>query len=210
MTERTTITIEPQPSIVEVSEDEYLAQYAEQFYEWINGRLLNVSPVSSDHDELTQYLLLLFRHYLHHRAVGRIKIAPFPMRLPPTNSWREPDLQFILNENVDNITSTFVDGPADICIEIVSPNSVERDHGEKLVAYESGGVHEYWIIDPVHQEARFQRLNDDGKYVFQPIDDGVYRTPLLPDFVLNIADLWRDPLPDVEEILAAVEQMVKA
>jgi Uma2 family endonuclease len=42
-----------------------------------------------------------------------------------------------------------MDGAADIVIELVSPESVHRDYGEKLYEYEQAGVPGYWIIDPL-------------------------------------------------------------
>ena len=40
-----------------------------------------------------------------------------------------------------------MNGAADICIEVISPESVIRDRGEKFEEYERGGVGEYWIFD---------------------------------------------------------------
>lgn len=43
---------------------------------------------------------------------------------------------------------TYLDGPADLVVGIVSPDSVGRDRGEKFYEYAQGGVPEYWLIDP--------------------------------------------------------------
>lgn len=61
---------------------------------------------------------------------------------------REPDVQVILDNYPGEFTEIGMIGPADICIEIVSPESVTRDRGEKFSEYEQAGVTEYWIIDP--------------------------------------------------------------
>ena len=53
-------------------------------------------------------------------------------------------------------------GAADLCVEVVSPESVTRDCREKLTEYEQAGVREYWLIDPFRTQARFHRLTDHG------------------------------------------------
>ena len=101
-------------------------------------------------------------------------------------------------------------GPADICIEVVSKESVKRDYGMKFEEYEMSGVKEYWLIDPLRAMAQIYRLNDTGVYILQTLDaDGDYRTPLLPQFALHVLTLWAEPLPDYVAVLRSVEAMLK-
>lgn len=132
------------------------------------------------------------------------------MRLPATDSAREPDLQIILDGNPGTLHDTYMEGPADICIEVVSPESISRDHGTKFEEYEKGGVGEYWIIDPVHRECRFYHLGNDGVYVPQSEDaDGYHTTPRLPNFRLHVPTLWAEKLPGPTQIAQTVRAMLK-
>jgi Uma2 family endonuclease len=100
-------------------------------------------------------------------------------------------------------------GPADICIEVVSEESVERDYGTKLMEYEAGGVLEYWLFDPIRKRALFNRLNADKVYdLVSPDADGYYETPLLPGLKLHIPTLWEEPLPDFFAIAEIVKKML--
>ncbi len=102
-----------------------------------------------------------------------------------------------------------MNGPANVCIEVVSPESVQRDHGAKFEEYEKGGVPEYWILDPMHRDTRFYRLNRGG--VYQRIEtDANYQTPQLPGLRLHIPTLWADPLPDPPQMVADVQAMLNA
>ena len=124
------------------------------------------------------------------------------MRLPTRPSGREPDLLFVANEHGNRLRPTYVDGPADLVIEIVSPDSEERDRVTKLAEYEGAGVPEYWLVDPVPQEATFYRLGADGRYDAVPINvDGFYHSAALPGFRLWVAWLWQRPLPALAEVL---------
>jgi Uma2 family endonuclease len=193
-----------------VSLDDYMEHYAAQHCEWVEGVVIKMSG-SLKHNDLNDYLRELLRIYFALRVIGRVISQPFMMRLPAfPNRRREPDLMVVLKTNPNEIKATYLDGPADICIEIVSEESVERDHGDKFREYEQGGVPEYWIVDPLHHESRFYRLNGEGSYVRQTEDaDGNYHTPLLPGLALHVSTLWRDDLPNTMETLASVTAMLE-
>lgn len=181
-----------------VSFDDYMEQYAAQSCEWVDGMVIAMTPVIDKHVKLTQYSIMLFNAYFAYHAIGQVYDAPFVMKLERA---REPDIQVILNDNPHPLQRTMMNGPADICVEVVSEESIERDHGEKFREYEKGGVREYWIFDPLHEECRFYHLDENGIYRVQyPDAEGYYRTPLLPDFALNVPVLWQTPLPNFLEI----------
>ena len=192
-----------------VSWEDYMEHHAADFSEWSNGAVIKMSPVNESHDFITFYLAKLLDAYFSLKPLGQIRRAPFVMRLADLGKSREPDIRIVLKANSDRLTPTSVDGPADICIEVVSPESVQRDHGEKFAEYEKGGVGEYWIIDPLRQECRFYRLNADKVYVPRREDaDGNYRTPLLPGLTIQVPTLFRKKLPDYMEIGQSVQQML--
>ncbi len=194
-----------------VSVDAYLATYAATFHEWVRGVVINVTPASLRHTLLTKYLLHLLDVYFELNPIGRALPAPFVMRLENTNSFREPDIQVILNGNPGQLTDTAMIGPADICIEVVSPESVVRDYGDKFEEYEKAGVREYWIIDPLRQRCDFNRLDKTGIFaVSAPEEMGNYRTPLLPRLELHIPTLWINELPGALAIVQAVQKMWEA
>jgi Uma2 family endonuclease len=116
----------------------------------------------------------------------------------------EPDLVFVTEANKERWRETYLDGPADLVIEVVSPDSTERDRGRKYVAYEKARIPEYWLFDPVRQEAYFYRLGEDDRYHAMLLEDRRYKTPLLPGFWLQPEWLWADPLPSPIRLLRAM------
>ncbi len=194
-----------------VSLDDYMEHYAKQHCEWVEGLVIRMAATTLKHDDLGYYLRQFFTAYFELRPIGQVRSEPFVMRLPAfPNRRREPDLMVILKTNPYELKKTYLNGPADICIEIVSEESVERDHGDKFREYEQGGVPEYWIVDPLHHESRFYRLNEAGSYVRQNEDaDGNYRTSLLPGLVLKVPTLWQDDLPGPAATARAVTAMLE-
>ena len=209
-----TITRQPSGEIAAsgVSEDDYMEHYAAHFYEWVGGYVIKMAPIRLQHDQILSYLRDLLRFYFslsHQTAI--VLGEPFVMRLAAVESRREPDLQVVLEANLENLKETYMDGPADICIEVVSPSNAATDYGEKLEEYEQGGVGEYWLFDPQRRAASFFRQQESGGYVSIPADaEGNYQTPRLPKFVLHVPTLWQDELPDIVQIMQAVEAMLKA
>ena len=114
-------------------------------------------------------------------------------------SGREPDLLFVSHVHADRIRHTWIEGPADLVIEIVSPESEERDWEVKRAEYASAGIPEYWVLDYGPHDAAFFQLGADGQYVRAPLDEtGTYHSKVLPGFWLRVEWLWRTPLPDLE------------
>jgi len=172
--------------------------------EWVEGEVIVMAPASERHQQLVRFLLSLLTFYVEARNLGWLCAAPFLMRLSPTVA-REPDLLFVTNEHLDRVKETYLDGPADLVVEIISPDSIARDRGEKFVEYEAGGVSEYWLIDPLRQQAEFYQLADDGRYrLVLPGADGFYRSRVVADFRLRPDWLWAEPLP---KVLAVARQL---
>lgn len=46
-----------------VSAEEYMEKYAAEGYEWVNGELIKISPVTYELDHLVGYLRQLFNAY---------------------------------------------------------------------------------------------------------------------------------------------------
>jgi Uma2 family endonuclease len=108
--------------------------------------------------------------------------------------------------HADRLTTFYVDGPADLAVEIISADSDVRDRSIKLLEYEAAGVIEYWLIDPLRRDADFYILGEDGHYHLAPISpDGVYHSHVLDGFRLRVDWLWRDPLPDPADALAELD-----
>jgi Uma2 family endonuclease len=195
-----------------ISFEDYLRQY-ENFEggrtEWLAGEVaIYPMPNNVNHNSILSFLDALFRLYLGLRNLGRVVIAGVPMKYSDTLPAREPDLMILLNEHLDRLKSQYVDGVADIAVEVVSPESIGRDHVEKFKEFEAAGVREYWIIDPLRQDAVIWALDNQGRYRRVLLDnEGRLISTLLPGFALDPAMLWRDVLPDGAELIALAQAM---
>lgn len=186
----------------EMTYEEFLAWADEDTRaEWVDGRVVMASPASRHHQELAGFLTSILRTFVEFRRLGVVLSAPFQMKL---GQGREPDLLFVAQQHLDRLQETYLDGPADLAVEIVSRESVARDRGDKFYEYEDGGVPEYWLIDRDRQWAEFYRLQRGHYRPAFSGDEGVYRSEAVPDFWLRIQWLWQDPLPAADDVLLEI------
>jgi len=170
--------------------------------EWVNGEVIVLTPASRRHQELANFLTAVLRAFVETKGLGIVISAPFQMKTGPDLPGREPDLLFISKDHLHTLKETYLEGPADLVIEIVSPESRLRDRGEKFAEYEIGGVREYWLLDLDERRADFYVLGSDGRYERKVADqEGIYRSQVIPGFWLVIDWLWQEPLPPILDVL---------
>ena len=192
------------PAKPKMTYEEFLAWADEDtLAEWVDGEVVMSSPASSRHQEIVGFLSTVIGMFVRQRELGVAMLAPFQMKL--LDSGREPDLIFVAARHVDRLRNTYLDGPADLAIEVLSPESVSRDRGEKFYEYARGGVPEYWLIDPLRKWAEFYRLGALGLY--EPIfsgREGIFHSEAVPGFWLRVGWLWQEPLPSSLRILGEI------
>lgn len=177
--------------------------------EWVakpgaeKGEVVMYCPASSQHQKIAIFLGTTLHLFVEAKKLGVIYTAPFQMKLP--TSGREPDLLFVATEHLGRVKKTYLDGPADLAVEIISPESAARDRGDKFYEYARGGVPEYWLIDYEMQWAEFYQLHGPRYHLALEGHEGKYTSSALPGFWLNIEWLWQDPLPLVLDIARTLE-----
>jgi Uma2 family endonuclease len=143
----------------EVSEKEYFKFATEDIScELINGSLIIHSPASLDHEKIFIFLNTLINIYLGEAKQGQVLGSRFVMRLGRGFIF-EPDLMVLLSNSRVRITSKYLDGPADMVVEILSPSTRETDLMKKVPQYLEKGVKEIWLIDPEAKELLSYRPN---------------------------------------------------
>jgi Uma2 family endonuclease len=189
-----------------ISFEEFLDWMDEDIHaEWVDGEVVMTSPANIKHQDVSLVLALALRIYSDIFDLGKVLQAPIQMKL--TKNSREPDIIFIAKPNLAKLQPTFLQGAADLVVEIVSPESQTRDREDKYKEYEADKVKEYWLIDPTKLEAIFYQLDSNGKFQTIPLDaDGNYHSKVLPGFWLNPAWFWRPNIPSVNSILLKINK----
>lgn len=172
-----------------------------------------VAPVGprfdADHHAAYQRLMLALYANLERGQLGRCLGRDFVMRLG--DDAFTPDLLVVGRERLAYLNPAYLDGPADIVIEILMPGHEAQDTQFKRQAYARGGVPEYWVVNVASQFVEFLRLTD-GDYRPQLVDaDGKYRPACLPGLACAPERLWdEDDMPAFLDGPSVVEIEVPA
>ena len=193
-------------SVTKLSYAQFLDRCDEDSWaEWVDGEVVILTPASDRHQDLARFLTVVLSLFVERHDAGVIRPAPFQMHLGEQRRGREPDLLFIATEHLERLQPTYLEGPADLVVEIVSPESRLRDRGAKFAEYEAGGVREYWLLDPEEHRADFYLLGNDGRYDRQRTPGDRYSSPVLSGLELRLDWLWQQPLPPLLQVLKELE-----
>ncbi len=163
-------------------------------WEWIDGVLDLLPPLSAEQRQVQSYLVDQVAEYAEGNQYGLVIPGPFAVRMPEEmQRGREPDLLFVPNSFVETIQEDYVNSHGvTIAVEISDTRSRYRDHVDKYQDYQAAGIPEYWIFDVDDRQASFYVLQLDNRYAAVEIDfDGVYHSTVLKGFSLNVRELWR-------------------
>jgi Uma2 family endonuclease len=196
------------PRRLRMSYEEYLEFAADsEIVEWVDGEAISYMPPIDRHQDLSWFLSTLLGLFVQFFKSGVVRYAPFEVKLWPDGPSREPDIFFIANDHLAQLTNERFEGGPDLIIEIISPGSASEDRVRKFTQYEQAGVREYWIIDPRprQQQVDFYILGSDNLYHSAPIgDDGRYRSTVITNFWFDVDWLWQKPLPNPQLALAEI------
>ena len=181
--------------------DDFCALVTEdQKADLIDGVIYMASPENVDANKLFLWLVTVINLYVRQKKLGQVFGSRVACRLDDNNA-PEPDILFVSAEHEDRIRPGGVEGPPDLALEIVSPESVDRDYDTKRRQYQRFGIPEYWIVDEEEQRVTLLRLGARGRYREVAARKGVFHSQALKGFRLDPSWLWQDPRPDELEIL---------
>jgi Uma2 family endonuclease len=160
----------------------------------IEGVMYMASPDNTYANDLSVWLLRLVGDYNEIKDVGRVFGLRVAFRLDEHNA-PEPDLGFVLKKRLHLVRKGFVKGAPDLAVEIVSPDSIERDYEIKRLLYQKAQEKEYWIIDEERKKVTWLTLGKDGKYREIRPSKGVLHSRVLVGFWLRPAWLWQETRP---------------
>jgi len=170
----------------------------------INGAIYMASPDNLFANALCLWLSSLIALYISKNQLGRVFISRVAFRLDDLNC-PEPDIAFLDKKHKNRLRKGHVLGAPNLAMEIVSPDSVERDYVTKQKLYEAAGVREYWIIDEFKKLVTLLRLDSRGKYREVRPQKGLLYSQVIKGFWLDPSWLWQEPLPDTLETLHLIQ-----
>jgi Uma2 family endonuclease len=169
----------------------------------IDGVIYMASPDNIEAARLFTWLFRLLCDFVEVRDLGEVYPLRVAFRLDDGAS-PEPDIGFLSGKNLRRAFRTYVEGPPDLALEIVSPDSAERDYVAKRHLYEKHGVREYWIFDEALKKVMLLRRDAKGHYREIKPRKGIFHSKVIAHFWLKDEWLWQQPRPRVRTVLRRI------
>lgn len=162
-------------------------------YELFDGELLPMTPPTGEHGAIVAFLLIQF--YLEIQRLGltwQVRPGDTGVRTTPSRS-RLPDLCMITAEQAEAIRHqvAILESAPFLVVEVVSPDSVNRDYRYKRSEYATLGIPEYWIVDPTTQKVSVLRLEEGFYEVSEFQGDDRISSPTFVELALTAEQVLR-------------------
>ncbi|MDC3414541.1 Uma2 family endonuclease [Aquibacillus sp. 3ASR75-11] len=176
---------------------EYLRLDEDVRYEVIAGKIYNMSPSPSPkHQDVVTQLSVDFGLYLRGENC-RVFVSPIDVCLSDeredlnkVEEWVQPDLVVVCDSN--KINEKRIIGSPDLVVEVLSPSTAKKDRMVKYNRYQTAGIKEYWIVDPVHETVEVYLLNEDRyKHEATYFKDNTLPVWTFADLSIDLSNVFR-------------------
>lgn len=139
----------------------------EDRYEYIDGEVFLLSSPGIKHQMVLSNMNLVLLNWFVGKKC-RVFAAPFDVTLinQELNDKNvvQPDILISCDYNEQRNERDRYTGIPSLVVEILSPQTRNRDYTKKLNVYLQGGVREYWIVDPKKMKVIQYCFSDNDMY----------------------------------------------
>jgi Uma2 family endonuclease len=156
-------------------------------HELVFGRLY-VTPSPFPRHQVVSEVLGQLLGRIADAAGGLLFHAPLDIVLAD-HSVVQPDLLYFSATRLPSLDQRIEAAP-DLVVEILSPGTARFDRTKKRNLYGFSGVKEYWLVDEGRRQIEFL-IKTAGSFVAAAPVTGRYRSPVIPEIVLDVSQLWQ-------------------
>lgn len=162
-------------------------------YELLEGRLELMTPPTVRHFLIAKFLEQCFDDRIREKALPLVCFREAGVRTGSRKA-RLADLSILPKEAALELldrTAIFQIPPL-LVVEIVSPDSIDRDYRSKRSEYAALGINEYWIVDP-----------NENKVTVLWLEQGLYEETIFRAGEKIVSHQFGDLELTVDRVLAA-------
>lgn len=159
-------------------------------YQLIGGELIMTPSPVPYHQIISRKIGFELVKFVEERKLGEVIYAPMDVYLSETETY-QPDIIFISKERLNIIGEKKIEAAPDLVIEILSESTAYYDLKHKKRIYESSGVKEYWIVDPMEKSIEvYENINSEFKIHSQALKSGRVSSKLLEGFGVDVEKIF--------------------
>jgi Uma2 family endonuclease len=132
---------------------------AGQRTELVHGELVVSPSPTSDHQIIVNNLIVELNHHVLGQSLGQVIPGPIDVVFRRDLVY-VPDLCFVSKHRLNIIGPQYIEGPPDLCVEVISESNRTHDTVVKYQHYARYGVAEYWLVDT--REAEISTWKNQG------------------------------------------------
>ena len=138
-----------QPAITRLTATEFMAIESDYPFirELLDGEIVLTNSPVPKHNDIISNALFMLKPILPN---GKLVFAPMGLILTDTDV-PQPDLFWVMDGGTCRQGADGYYGAPALIIEVLSPSTAKKDRKYKFRLYESVGVQEYWIVDPIQE-----------------------------------------------------------
>lgn len=180
----------PQPKLLTYEDYSRLTPPDNGNYELHNGKIIFMPSPTPSHQDVCLNIAGDIRIFLKKKPLGRVFIAPLDISFT-TNDTFQPDVLFISNARLENITEKRIVGAPDLVVEVLSEGNTKKEMSYKKHVYESSTVNEYWYVN-LKKQTLTQYENVEGEFLLRnTLNVGdTLKSFVLEGFELNISGIF--------------------
>jgi Uma2 family endonuclease len=157
--------------------------------EIVDGELIMSPTAGSRHQQICSLLAVELGLHVRSGLLGVLFSSPMHVILA-THTHYEPDLCFVARERRSIIQESFISGPPDLVIEVISESNRTHDTVVKFRDYARFAVSEYWLVDPRENLISTWRLVGDPYELLGRAGSGdLVTSRVLPELRLDAAQV---------------------
>src|SRR5438105_3126087 len=156
--------------------------------ELLDGEVVMAARPSPAHQRFIFKLGQVLEDWVERQKLGWIYLDT---QMTLDDDWSPiPDLLFLSTAHLERIGEQFIDGAADLVVEVLSPSDEAADRVTKFNAYARNGIPWYWIVDLGQRQLEEYRRGRQGytRPVIAPFDQP-FRPRLFRGLAINLAAL---------------------
>lgn len=162
-------------------------------YQLIGGDLIKEPSPVPYHQMVSIRIVFELVKFVEERDLGIVLDAPMDVYFSDTEVY-QPDIMFISKDRMNIIGEKNIEAAPDLIVEILSPSSAYYDLRHKMHVYETSGVREYWVVDPIEKGVEiYQNINGEFKLFNKALSSGLIRSALLEGFTVELEKVLRPP-----------------
>lgn len=147
--------------------------------ELIDNIIYRSPSLISKHQIVLNKINVQLYNHLEEFKTGTVYISPLDVYLDEKSNAVQPDISVVLKNGRATVDDNgYIHGAPDLIVEVLSTGNSHYDLTKKKELYERFGVKEYWVVDPMTNQARGFQLQN-GKYNSISEQVGKIISPLL-------------------------------